>query len=148
MFIHAFEGSWFSHPFWRSRFLLNDAKSLALIQESAVCAVVIDDAKGYGPRPATIEPPPVQVPDPPQRPSPPPVIRFVPKLVWNQPRPMAADSQRSEAAEDRARASKLVNHAKGVMKDLVATIPVSVILNPDAGLTGAAVHAVAALQEE
>ena len=28
------------------------------------------------------------------------------------------------------------------MKDLVATMPVSVILNPDAGLIGAAVHAV------
>jgi glucokinase len=39
-------------------------------------------------------------------------------------------------------------HAKGVMKDLVATIPVSVILNPDAGLIGAAVHAVAALHDE
>jgi glucokinase len=34
--------------------------------------------------------------------------------------------------------------AKGLMKDLVATVPVSVILNPDAGLIGAAVHAVAA----
>ncbi len=27
------------------------------------------------------------------------------------------------------------------MRDLVATMPVSVILNPDAGLLGAAVHA-------
>jgi glucokinase len=34
--------------------------------------------------------------------------------------------------------------AKGLMKDLVATVPVSVILNPDAGLIGAAVNAVAA----
>jgi glucokinase len=34
--------------------------------------------------------------------------------------------------------------AKGLMKDLVTTIPVSVILNPDAGLIGAAVHAAAA----
>jgi glucokinase len=34
--------------------------------------------------------------------------------------------------------------AKGLMKDMVATVPVSVILNPDAGLIGAAVHAVAA----
>jgi glucokinase len=31
--------------------------------------------------------------------------------------------------------------AKGAMKDLVATIPISVILNSDAGLIGAAVHA-------
>ena len=33
--------------------------------------------------------------------------------------------------------------AKGQMKDLVAIVPVSVILNPDAGLMGAAVHAMA-----
>jgi glucokinase len=34
--------------------------------------------------------------------------------------------------------------AKGLMRDLVATVPVSVILNDDAGLMGAAVHAIAA----
>jgi glucokinase len=38
--------------------------------------------------------------------------------------------------------------AKGSMKDLVATVPVSVILNPDAGLIGAAVHAVNALNDD
>mgnify|MGYP000853330349 FL=1 len=26
MFIHKLNGSWFSHPFWRSRFLLEDAE--------------------------------------------------------------------------------------------------------------------------
>jgi glucokinase len=34
--------------------------------------------------------------------------------------------------------------AKGRMRDLVTTMPVSVILNPDAGLMGAAVHAIEA----
>ena len=34
------------------------------------------------------------------------------------------------------------------MRDLVATMPVSVILNPDAGLVGAAVHAIAASAAE
>ena len=34
--------------------------------------------------------------------------------------------------------------AKGQMKDFVAIVPVAVILNPDAGLMGAAVHAMAA----
>jgi glucokinase len=38
--------------------------------------------------------------------------------------------------------------AKGRMRDLVTTMPVSVILNPDAGLIGAAVHAIAASAEE
>ena len=34
------------------------------------------------------------------------------------------------------------------MSDLVATIPVAVILNPDAGLLGAAVHAVGATTDD
>ena len=38
--------------------------------------------------------------------------------------------------------------AKGLMQDLVATVPVSVILNPDSGLIGAAVHAVGATTDD
>ena len=38
--------------------------------------------------------------------------------------------------------------AKGRMRDLVTTMPVSVIMNPDAGLVGAAVHAMAATAAE
>jgi glucokinase len=34
------------------------------------------------------------------------------------------------------------------MRDLVTTMPVSVIMNPDAGLVGAAVHAMAATAAE
>ncbi|MFN4222292.1 MAG: DUF3391 domain-containing protein, partial [Novosphingobium meiothermophilum] len=28
MFIHKLEGSWFSHPFWKRRFLLDDPDML------------------------------------------------------------------------------------------------------------------------
>ena len=38
--------------------------------------------------------------------------------------------------------------AKGLMRDLVATVPVSVILNDDAGLMGAAVHAIASVDAD
>jgi glucokinase len=38
--------------------------------------------------------------------------------------------------------------AKGLLHDLVATIPVSVILNSDAGLLGAAVHAMSAANDD
>lgn len=44
MFIHKLEGSWFSHPFWKSRFLLEDARLLDKLHRSAVPAVVIDTA--------------------------------------------------------------------------------------------------------
>jgi HD-GYP domain-containing protein (c-di-GMP phosphodiesterase class II) len=46
MFLHKLEGSWFKHPFWKSRFLLDDPSMLAELQESALDTVVIDTEKG------------------------------------------------------------------------------------------------------
>lgn len=45
MFVHKFEGSWFEHPFWKAKFLIEDAERLAAIQESRVRMVVIDTEK-------------------------------------------------------------------------------------------------------
>lgn len=42
MFIHKLEGSWFSHPFWKSKFLLEDPVLLEKLHDSAVPAVIID----------------------------------------------------------------------------------------------------------
>ena len=49
MFIHGFEGSWFSHPFWRTRFLLERPEDLAALLASDVAAVLIDIERGVGP---------------------------------------------------------------------------------------------------
>lgn len=49
MFIHGFEGSWWQHPFWRTRFLLEAPEDLLKLRESAVRAVIIDISKGVGP---------------------------------------------------------------------------------------------------
>jgi len=46
MFIHKLEGSWFDHPFWKSRFLLEDPEKLADLRESDVRGVIIDTSKG------------------------------------------------------------------------------------------------------
>lgn len=46
MFIHKLEGSWFSHPFWKRRFLLVDPDMLESLRESDVSGVVIDTSKG------------------------------------------------------------------------------------------------------
>lgn len=46
MFVHQLSGSWISHPFWRSRFLLRDARDLAKIQELGLTSLVIDTDKG------------------------------------------------------------------------------------------------------
>lgn len=46
MFIHKLEGNWFSHPFWRGRFLLMDEERLARLRASDVAAVIIDTERG------------------------------------------------------------------------------------------------------
>ncbi len=46
MHIQSFCGSWMDHPFWRSKFVLNDPKDLHAIRSSAVREVWIDTDKG------------------------------------------------------------------------------------------------------
>ena len=46
MHLEAFCGAWLEHPFWRNKFVLNDAKDIALILESPIKEVWINIAKG------------------------------------------------------------------------------------------------------
>lgn len=46
MFVHKMEGSWFSHPFWKAKFLIDDAEKLEALRASNLDGVVIDTAKG------------------------------------------------------------------------------------------------------
>ena len=50
MFIHAFEGSWFDHPFWRSYFRVETREQLSRIRSSGIDGLVIDAARGLAPR--------------------------------------------------------------------------------------------------
>ncbi len=36
MHLQAFCGDWLDHPFWRTKFVLNDPKDLALIRECGI----------------------------------------------------------------------------------------------------------------
>lgn len=46
MFVHKFEGGWFDHPFWKAKFLIEDAEKLAVIKASRLRGVVIDTDRG------------------------------------------------------------------------------------------------------
>lgn len=46
MFIHELKGAWMDHPFWKSKFLLEDGSDLKKLQQSLIKHVVIDVAKG------------------------------------------------------------------------------------------------------
>ncbi|WP_132833939.1 HD-GYP domain-containing protein [Sphingomonas sp. PP-CC-3G-468] len=49
MFIQGFTGSWFSHPFWKSRFILTSEADFERVRQSGVSGVIIDTAAGVGP---------------------------------------------------------------------------------------------------
>jgi HD-GYP domain-containing protein (c-di-GMP phosphodiesterase class II) len=46
MFVHGFEESWLKHPFWRSKFLIEDPIRLREIQQSGITHCLIDVSKG------------------------------------------------------------------------------------------------------
>src|SRR5882672_5191554 len=58
MFVHGFEENWLKHPFWRSRFLIENSTTLREVQESGIKHCLIDVTKGQDvpadkPRPPT-----------------------------------------------------------------------------------------------
>jgi len=46
MYIHAFDGSWLSHPFWRPGFRLRRESDLMAVLDSSVETLLIDTSKG------------------------------------------------------------------------------------------------------
>lgn len=58
MYVCGFGGSWFDHPFWRVKRLLDTPQLVAQVREAAVPFVEIDDALGLAPaakaKPATL----------------------------------------------------------------------------------------------
>lgn len=49
MFVHALEGSWLQHPFWRRRFLLDSEQDLQRLLDSDIPGIIIDDERGVAP---------------------------------------------------------------------------------------------------
>lgn len=54
MYIHAIEGSWIDHPFWRSRFLLTEQAQLDKVIASDVAHVIVDAARSLVVPPPTV----------------------------------------------------------------------------------------------
>ena len=46
MHLHALEGAWMDHPFWKTRFVIREAEQLKKLQDSVIAEVWIDPEKG------------------------------------------------------------------------------------------------------
>ena len=69
MYLHALEGSWLDHPFWRNGFLIQDARTLQKVLECGVQHCWIDASKGAD-APAQCLPEPARSSEPPPPPAP------------------------------------------------------------------------------
>ena len=69
MYLHALEGNWLDHPFWRNGFLISDDRTLKKVIESGVQHAFIDVVKGADAAPPAPQPVRISQPTPP---SPPP----------------------------------------------------------------------------
>lgn len=54
MFVHKLEGSWLKHPFWKTKFVLEDTGTLRDLRDADIAAVVIDIDKGKDVRPRPV----------------------------------------------------------------------------------------------
>lgn len=55
MFLHALEGAWVDHPFWRTRFVIENEAHLSKLLASSIKEVWIDDDKGLDVAPPAAE---------------------------------------------------------------------------------------------
>ncbi len=114
MYIHALGGSFFRHPFWRSRFKLTSQSDVDQLRASSVPYVEIDDELGCGPVADETPEPPAQSYL---------VDRIGENLHTPAKRPSAA-KRAPNATKDRAtrdRAVRTVSRAKTVVRELFDT---------------------------
>ena len=122
MYVRGFGGSWFDHPFWRTKFIVESEEDAAKIRQAAIPYVEIDETRGLSPdaeggQTGEAEPSGVQNPQLPQRPAPRqerPVVRMA------RPMPAAITATTPAALEERHKEqiARLVDGAKTTMRGL------------------------------
>ncbi|MBC7666675.1 MAG: DUF3391 domain-containing protein, partial [Caulobacter sp.] len=144
MHLHAMEGAWMDHPFWKTRFVIRDADQLRNLQDSVIGEVWIDPEKGLDVEVAAAEPVMAAAAAPapaslPARPAAPPVRVSTPVPP---PSKSFADEMRTASAvceKGKAQVKKMFNEARlgrainaESFMPLVQEISDSVIRNPGA----------------
>jgi putative nucleotidyltransferase with HDIG domain len=109
MFLQSMEGSWLSHPFWKTRFLITDAKDLAALKASGVTHIWIDVAMGKD-----VPTPDIPLPAPRRAAPVVPMSRQAPVAFSPTPPPPPPPSptERASFAEEMVQAAAVVNRSK------------------------------------
>ncbi|GBG14673.1 phosphodiesterase [Novimethylophilus kurashikiensis] len=111
MYLQEFCGSWIDHPFWRSKFVIEDENDIRLVMESSIKEVVIDISKGFD----------IAVDEPQAAEPPPPQVSTAPIAEPPPPKP-ARDHEPTGIAEEMQRAAKICAQAKTAVKGMLQEV--------------------------
>lgn len=120
MYLHGLEGSWLSHPFWKTKFVLTDPADVKALLASGVPFCWIDASKGLDVGQSTSEQAPTPDPEPAPDPAPAPAPDAAPQapaLVTSTPS-LSLDRQPSTMGEEIERAAQVVNKSKQAVMSL------------------------------
>lgn len=104
MHLHALEGAWINHPFWKTQFVLSDLKDLVALQASGLQGVWIDPDKGLDVEGSVAPPAPAPVAGPPATATPPESAAAVTSLPAVAPAELADEMHRARALVRQGRA--------------------------------------------
>lgn len=115
MFVEAFEGSWFDHPFWKANFVVETEEQLLRIRSASVAGLRIDESRS---RTMSTSPAPHLIASAQsQAPLAVPTRRRDTKPVTRHPHRKAAREKPAYRAECR-RAKKLIGKTQGAVTDM------------------------------
>ncbi|MDT9001488.1 HD-GYP domain-containing protein [Paucibacter sp. APW11] len=108
MYLQSMEGSWLSHPFWKTKFVLREQSDLDALLKSGVPAVWIDVSKGSDVQPKEPLVPVVELP-----PAPAPAPEPPPPVLPAEPLPSKASLK-----DEMGRAAQIVNRSRQAVMNL------------------------------
>lgn len=116
MYLHGMEGSWLSHPFWKTKFVLTDPEDLRALQASGVPFCWIDSSLGLdvdGAKPAA----PASASAQPAAVAPVAAVPEAPAVVPARPRPELSTAPAS-MGEELERATQVMQRSKRAVMSL------------------------------
>ena len=123
MYLQSLDGPWLSHPFWKTKFVLNDPEDLATLKRSSVPTVWIDISKGrdLDDVPLTMDSPAVAAP-----------IADTPAAVAEPSRPpLAVPAARETLEGEIERATQVLNRSKQAVMALFSEARLGQTVNTD-----------------
>jgi HD-GYP domain-containing protein (c-di-GMP phosphodiesterase class II) len=120
MHIHELKGAWVDHPFWKTKFVLNDPADLKKLQTSIIKEVVIDVSKGMDVAEQVVAE------------ESPPLVIETPIQTFDSRVPTPKVHERVSAQQEHAEASRIIKESKKAVVSMFKDVRLGKAVNAEA----------------